>query len=40
VTISILWALLPLPFAARVIRRSQRKRARAEYDAQTGEAPS
>jgi hypothetical protein len=32
--IAVMWAFLPVVFAARVRRRAVRKRARAEYDAQ------
>jgi len=38
--IAVIWAFLPVPFAARVRRRAVRKRARAEADAQAPGAPS
>jgi hypothetical protein len=38
--IAVLWALLPVPFAARVRRRAVRNRAQAEYEADGPEAPS
>jgi hypothetical protein len=34
--VAIAWALLPLPFATIVRRRAERRRARAEYDAEGG----
>lgn len=37
--VAVLWAFLPVPFAARVRRRAVRRRAQAEYDAQNAEPP-
>ncbi|HEV7557273.1 MAG TPA: hypothetical protein VGO00_17520 [Kofleriaceae bacterium] len=38
VSLQIVWAFLPIPFAAMVRRRARRKRALAEYEAQANEA--
>jgi hypothetical protein len=37
--VAIAWALLPIPFATIVRRRAERRRARAEYDAEPNTAP-